>query len=66
LIANNLNDLNASANSKLGINGGVDNTGYDPVNGYGNESSDRKNLTLLGKTICCSKNRIFGKRSNKL
>jgi hypothetical protein len=33
----------------LGIAGGPDNPGYDPVNGYGNESSDRKTVTLGGK-----------------
>ncbi len=54
-IANNLNDLNPSANAKLGINGGVDNPAYDPVNGYGNESSDRKTLTLQGKQYVVSR-----------
>lgn len=48
-IASNQTDLNASANAKLGIGGGPDNPGFDPVNGYGNESSDRKTITLGGK-----------------
>lgn len=48
-IADNTTDLNAAANAKLGIAGGPDNPGYDPVNGYGNESSDRKTVTLGGK-----------------
>jgi outer membrane receptor protein involved in Fe transport len=48
-IADNRTDLNAAANAKLGIAGGPDNPGYDPVNGYGNESSDRKTVTLGGK-----------------
>ena len=48
-IANNTTDLNATANAKLGIAAGPDNPGYDPVNGYGNESSDRKTVTLGGK-----------------
>jgi len=48
-IADNTTDLNAAANAKLGIVGGPDNPGYDPVNGYGNESSDRKTVTLGGK-----------------
>lgn len=48
-IASNFNDQNASANARLGINGGPDNPGYDPVNGYGNESSDRKTIALQGK-----------------
>jgi outer membrane receptor protein involved in Fe transport len=48
-IASDQTDLNSSANSKLGIGSGIDNPGYDPVNGYGNESSDRKTITLGGK-----------------
>jgi outer membrane receptor protein involved in Fe transport len=48
-IADNTADLNAAANAKLGIPGGPANPGYDPVNGYGNESSDRKVVTLGGK-----------------
>ncbi|HEY9196820.1 MAG TPA: TonB-dependent receptor, partial [Mucilaginibacter sp.] len=48
-IADNRTDLNAAANARLGIAGGPNNPGYDPVNGYGNESSDRKTVTLGGK-----------------
>ncbi len=48
-VADNRTDLNASANTQLGISGGSDNPGYDPVNGYGNESSDRKTIVLQGK-----------------
>ncbi|WP_200837153.1 TonB-dependent receptor [Dyadobacter sp. 3J3] len=48
-IAGNQTDLNASANAKLGIPGGTENPGFDPVNGYGNESSDRKTITLQSK-----------------
>lgn len=48
-IASNQTDLNASANAKLGIPGGPENPGFDPVNGYGNESSDRKTIALGGK-----------------
>ncbi|MDQ6479969.1 TonB-dependent receptor domain-containing protein [Dyadobacter sp. LHD-138] len=48
-IANNQLDLNGNANAKLGINAGPENPGFDPVNGYGNESSDRKTITLQGK-----------------
>lgn len=48
-IANNRTDLDGSANTKLGFPEGPANPGYDPVNGYGNESSDRKTLTLGGK-----------------
>ncbi|TSD64187.1 TonB-dependent receptor [Inquilinus sp. KBS0705] len=48
-IADNTKDLNAAANLAVGIPGGASNPGYDPVNGYGNESSDRKNIILGGK-----------------
>lgn len=47
--ADNRNDLNPDANRALGIPGGKDNPAYDPVNGYGNESSNRRTLTLDGK-----------------
>ncbi|TRW25990.1 TonB-dependent receptor [Flavobacterium zepuense] len=48
-IANNRTDLNANANSGIGIVGGINNPAYDPVNGYGNESSNRRTLTLDGR-----------------
>ena len=48
-IANDRTDLNSNANSGVGITGGINNPGYDPVNGYGNESSNRRILTLHGK-----------------
>lgn len=47
--ANNMDDLNPIANLALGIAGGINNPAYDPVNGYGNESSNRRTLTLNGK-----------------
>jgi iron complex outermembrane receptor protein len=47
-IANNKSDLNAAANITTNLTG-ADNPGYDAVNGYGNESSNRKTLTLQGK-----------------
>jgi len=47
-IADNKDDLNATANLTTHLTG-TDNPGYDAVNGYGNESSDRKTLTLGGK-----------------
>lgn len=51
-IADNHNDLNATANSSLNIAGGEHiNPAYDGVNGYGNESSNRRTLTLDGKKI---------------
>lgn len=47
--ADNMDDLNPNANPALGISGGINNSAYDPVNGYGNESSNRRTLTLNGK-----------------
>jgi outer membrane receptor protein involved in Fe transport len=47
-IADDRRDLNASANTGVGISGGVNNPAYDPVNGYGNESSNRRTITLQG------------------
>jgi len=47
-IANNQTDLNAGANTGVGISGGIDNPAFDPVNGYGNESSNRRRITLNG------------------
>ena len=47
-IADNRNDLNPLANQTTGLLG-ADNPAYDPVNGYGNESSNRKTITLNGK-----------------
>lgn len=48
-IADDRTDLSPSANVNLGIFGGLDNPAYDPVNGYGNESSNRRTLTLDGR-----------------
>lgn len=47
-IADDHNDLNKAANSSTGLLGN-DNPAFDPVNSYGNESSNRKTLTLEGK-----------------
>ncbi len=48
-IANDQTDLNASANAKLGLTGDL-NPGKDPINAYGNESTNRKDIVLRGKT----------------
>ncbi|RYE10311.1 MAG: TonB-dependent receptor, partial [Sphingobacteriaceae bacterium] len=48
-IADDRTDLNAAANVAAGIPGGVNNPGFDPTSGYGNESSNRKTVTLGGK-----------------
>jgi len=47
-IANDRRDLNAGANSGVGLAGGPGNPAFDPLNGYGNESSNRRTLTLQG------------------
>jgi outer membrane receptor protein involved in Fe transport len=47
-IADNRDDLNPRANQSTGLTG-KDNPAYDGVNSYGNESSNRRTLTLNGK-----------------
>lgn len=52
--ANNMTDLNPLANSSTNLVG-ADNPGRDLVNMYGNESSNRKTITLLGKSYVVSR-----------
>ncbi|MBL7762874.1 MAG: TonB-dependent receptor plug domain-containing protein, partial [Chitinophagaceae bacterium] len=47
-IANNYTDQNAAANKSTNLIG-ADNPGADPINIYGNESSNRKTISLQGK-----------------
>ncbi|MBS1573951.1 MAG: TonB-dependent receptor plug domain-containing protein [Bacteroidetes bacterium] len=47
-IVNNYADQNPDANTSTNLTG-ADNPGADPVNSYGNESSDRKTISLGGK-----------------
>ncbi|MEO6722121.1 MAG: TonB-dependent receptor [Ferruginibacter sp.] len=47
-VADNRTDLNATANTTTNLTG-VNNPGYDGVNDYGNESSNRKTIALGGK-----------------
>ena len=47
-IANNYSDLNPNANISTNLTG-TDNPGQDPVNSYGNESSNRRTIALQGK-----------------
>ena len=47
-IANDQTDINPNGNANTGLLG-ADNPARDPVNGYGNESSDRSTLNLGGK-----------------
>lgn len=48
-VADNRTDLNPNANTGVGLYGGPTNPAYDPVNGYGNESSNRRTITLQGR-----------------
>jgi len=47
-VANDQTDINPNGNANTGLFG-TDNPARDPVNGYGNESSDRSTLSLGGK-----------------
>ena len=47
-IANNYTDLNGNANKSTNLFG-ADNPAIDPVNSYGNESSNRRTISLQGK-----------------
>ncbi len=46
--ANDQTDINTKANASTGLTG-ANNPGLDPINSYGNESSDQKTLSLNGK-----------------
>ncbi|SDK44132.1 iron complex outermembrane recepter protein [Catalinimonas alkaloidigena] len=47
-VANDTRDLNPDANASVGLTG-ADNPGLDPINSYGNENSNRRNLEVDGK-----------------
>jgi outer membrane receptor protein involved in Fe transport len=47
-VADDKTDLGATLNTSSGLTG-IDNPAFDAVNGYGNESSNRRTLTLNGK-----------------
>ena len=53
-IASDQTELNPNANSSTKLFG-ADNPAQDPVNSYGNESSDRKTITLGGKKYVVSR-----------
>jgi outer membrane receptor protein involved in Fe transport len=53
-VANNLRDQNPNANTSVGLTG-TDNPGKDLINVYGDESSDRKTLSLNGKNYVVSR-----------
>lgn len=57
-IANSKLDLNPTANTSVGLTGN-DNPGADYVNAYGNESSNRRTLTLNGKKYTVARTGYF-------
>lgn len=60
-IADDHTDLNPTANLTVGLTG-ADNPAYDPVNGYGNESSNRRTLALQGKNYVVARTGYFEKQ----
>jgi len=60
-IADDHTDLNPAANISTNLTG-VDNPAQDPVNGYGNESSDRKTISLQGKSYVVARTGYYEKQ----
>ncbi|MDN3657936.1 TonB-dependent receptor [Ferruginibacter paludis] len=60
-VADDRTDLNATANSSAGLTG-ADNPAVDPVNGYGNESSNRRTLVLRGKSYVVARTGYYEKQ----
>ncbi len=59
-IADDRTDLNPNANASTNLTG-ADNPAYDPVNGYGNESSNRRTLSLQGKNYVVARTGYYEK-----
>ncbi len=59
-MADDRTDLNPNSNSSTGLSGG-DNPALDPVNGYGNESSNRRTLSLQGRNYVVARTGYFEK-----
>ncbi len=59
-IADNTQDLNPNGNISLGLTGQA-NPAYDAINSYGNESSNRKTLTLGGKRYAVARTGYYEK-----
>lgn len=57
-IARDATDLNPAANTSLGLTG-ADNPGQDLVNTYGDESANRRTLTLTGKKYVVARTGYF-------
>lgn len=60
-IADNHTDLNPGANASTNLTG-FNNPAPDPVNGYGNESSDRKTISLQGKSYVVARTGYYEKQ----
>jgi outer membrane receptor protein involved in Fe transport len=60
-IADNHTDLSPGANASTNLTG-YNNPALDPVNGYGNESSDRKTISLQGKSYVVSRTGYYEKQ----
>ncbi|MEO7486631.1 MAG: TonB-dependent receptor plug domain-containing protein, partial [Ferruginibacter sp.] len=60
-VADDHTDLNAAANSSVGLVG-VNNPAADPVNSYGNESSNRRTLVLQGKSYVVARTGYYEKQ----
>ena len=59
-IADDHTDLNPNANASTNLTG-YNNPAQDPVNGYGNESSDRKTISLQGKSYVVARTGYYEK-----
>src|SRR3984893_288035 len=59
-IADDHTDLNPAANASTNLTG-YNNPARDPVNGYGNESSDRKTISLQGKSYVVARTGYYEK-----
>ena len=59
-IADDHGDLNPNANISTDLTG-YNNPAQDPVNGYGNESSDRKTISLQGKSYVVARTGYYEK-----
>lgn len=57
-VANDQTDLNPNANASTALTG-IDNPAIDPVNSYGNESSNRRTLSLNGKNYVVARSGYF-------
>lgn len=59
-IADDHTELNPNANASTGLKG-ADNPAQDPVNGYGNESSNRRTINLQGKNYVVARTGYYEK-----